>query len=510
MAILHSNYKKQITDDIIAQLTNNTAQYYAFGSHPISIISIDDNLSWQQSTFISNWSMMFGKKLANTDFCAMIDNIVWQSGTIYTAWDDTVDLNDESFYAIVTAGGGADYLVYKCIDNNNGANSTISPPTSSPQYQTILLNDGYKWRYLYSVSAVTFNKFVPASNTYFPVTSNSSIVANAGLNSTLDVIKIDDAGSGYLQYNTGNLVSIGNSTYFQIQPTAIASPDYYADCALYLYNQAGPTGSQLLTIANSIAIGSQRWVLTTSAANTSQINLASAAYIISPYVDISSDGVIKPTAYCTVNAIGNSINSIVIVDPGSYVTRAMANVIVANNFGSGAVLRPICAPAGGHGSNPMAELYGSGLAIQFKFANTESNTIPTNILYNRVGIMKDPFALNANNTKGSAFYGNTFNQLLIANVNPSTTFTPGDFIKGQTSGAGAIVAFSNSTQIFLAGDKSFANGETIVSGANSTTIDIQSIGDLYTKDMMPIYVQNITDVTRSNTQSETFKVIIDV
>ena len=46
------------------------------------------------------------------------------------------------------------------------------------------------------------------------------------------------------------------------------------------------------------------------------------------------------------------------------------------DFGSGAVIRPICPPPHGHGSNPASELFLQGYAINFKFANTETNTIP--------------------------------------------------------------------------------------------------------------------------------------
>ena len=512
MAVLLANYKKSVIDDVLAQISSNSAYYYAFAANPIPNVSgvPDDDLGDKTTTAIADWSMLFGKKLVNTDFSAVITNRTWVTNTQYIQWDDTVDLSNSNFYVVVTAGGGADYLVYKCIYNNSNGYSTITPPTSTPSYTTVTLNDGYMWRYIMSIPDATYTKFVPSSNGFIPVVPNNAVVANAGLNSGLDVISIDASGNGYLQYHTGNIASVSNSTYLQIASSASSSPDYYANCSIYIYNTTGSPAGQLLTVANSQAISSQRWVLLTSAANVAAINTASAAYIIAPPVKIDHDGNTAPQAYCTINTTFNSVNSIVIVNTGSYVSRALASIIVANNFGSGAVLRPICPPPGGHGSNPASELFVNGLAVQFKFSNSESNTIPTNVKYTKVGILKNPYALNANNTKGSAFTTNTFSQVLKANVSPSITFSNGAYITGNTSLANGIVAFANSTMVYIVGDKDFSNGEVVTSNGQSANITITTLGDIYTKDIVPIYIQNTDTLTRSATQNETFKVIINI
>ena len=153
-----------------------------------------------------------------------------------------------------------------------------------------------------------------------------------------------------------------------------------------------------------------------------------------------------------------------------------------------------------------------GIAIGFKFSNTESNTIlGTGVTYNKIGLIKNPYAMLANTAKGSRYAANTFNQLLKANVSPSYTFTKGDVVFGANSKARAIVAFSNSSQVFLAGDKNFTDGEGVyTTGSNLTYISIQSRGNIYTKDINPLYVQNINNVNRSNTQTESFKLILQV
>jgi hypothetical protein len=72
--------------------------------------------------------------------------------------------------------------------------------------------------------------------------------------------------------------------------------------------------------------------------------------------------------------------------------------------------------------------------------------------------------------------------------------------------------FSNTTQLYLTGDSNFSNGEFVKSSNNSVSaqIDIKELGDLYIKNQRPLYIENINNVNRSNTQTESFKLIIQI
>ena len=61
-------------------------------------------------------------------------------------------------------------------------------------------------------------------------------------------------------------------------------------------------------------------------------------------------------------------------------------------------------------------------------------------------------------------------------------------------------------------DKFFSNSEFILSanGLVSAEISINTKGDLYAKDIEPLYIQNIDNVTRSNTQTESYKLVIEI
>jgi len=118
--------------------------------------------------------------------------------------------------------------------------------------------------------------------------------------------------------------------------------------------------------------------------------------------------------------------------------------------------------------------------------------------------------LEANNSKGSVYTDINIDQRLVANVSPSVTFNVGEQITGDTSGARATVLFSNSTVVHLVGDQNFSNNETVSNSTSNsvTTIEISSKADVYYKDLIPLYIQNINNVNRSANQSEKYKLII--
>jgi hypothetical protein len=504
-------YKKAIIDEIISNVTANDSYYYAFASNPIPYTGDPPAIANTdyQDIFVNNWQLLFGKKLLNTNFAAVIDNNIWTSNTVYRRYDNTDNqlYTNNMFYVIAEPEyTGGSYNFYKCIDNANGSPSTSKP--TQIQYTTFETADGYKWRYLTSVSYLQYKLF--SSPDYSPVFSNGIISIYASQYSGVDVVMISNSGVGYSTYHNGTIQS-ANSTVIQIETANTSSQnDFYANSGIYIYNEEASTG-QLLDISQYIANTSGKWVYLGSEANTDNILSNSTKYKISPRVVFTSDGNTQPQAYSVVNTVSNSISEIVILDTGSEIT--WCNVHLTSTFGSGANLYAIVPPQGGHGYDTVSELNVRGLSVQFNFSNTEGGTIfASNVVYNKIGLIKNPYSLNSNNTKGSAYTVNTFSQLLKANVTSPVTFANGDYVVGNTSGALGTVVFSNTTQLYLTGDTHFSNGEYVISsnGSTSAQIDIKELGDLYIKDIRPIYIQNINNINRSNSQSESFKLIIQI
>ena len=107
-------------------------------------------------------AMIAAKKVTATDVSHVIRRINWESQTDYTAYTHTnSDIYANNFYVITD-----DFNVYKCLQNNlaNGA-STIKPTGTGTA--TIELSDGYKWKYMYTISSEEILRYTTSA--YVPV-----------------------------------------------------------------------------------------------------------------------------------------------------------------------------------------------------------------------------------------------------------------------------------------------------------------------------------------------------
>lgn len=115
--------------------------------------------------------------------------------------------------------------VFKCLYNNNGAQSTVMPDITLggqlPENPYISTSDDYKWKYMYSIPAGLKQKFFTAD--YMPVL-NENITTQNSVDGRIDIVEILDGGSGYyagLSINnyspSSNIVSItGDGTGAQL------------------------------------------------------------------------------------------------------------------------------------------------------------------------------------------------------------------------------------------------------------------------------------------------------
>lgn len=516
-------YKQALVEDLVQSIAGNTSIYYAFASNPTENLGAAPNTTVDDysAAYENGWNLLFGKKIANTDVSAIIKRYDWQANTKYLAYDDKqsfANTGNSSFYVSVppSAPGGY-YHIYKCIDNASNGYSTQVPDLR--ETYSFTLSDGYTWRYIYSISSSNYAKF--ATDDYLPVYPNNSLTAAAYNYSGVDKILVTNVGSDYRTYHDGTVLSAVNTTLIQISNTASGDNDFYTDSSIYIYTVGSPT-AQLRKINSYVANSTGKWCYVNGEINIDYIVEETTQYKISPTVTIDSDGNQMPLAYSVVNSISNTIANVVLIESGYGITRAEVTITANAAYGTGATARCIVPPPGGHGSNPASELYTVGMCITSSFVETESNTIITkvgntsvsaNLTYNKIGIIKDPYELYGVGEKGTVqFSSNTFDQIFKADLNPDlvTALDKDTIVIGQTSGAKGKVVFSNTSQIYLVGDKHFINNEEILHVDTSATanINITHRGDIYAKDFRPIYVENVNDIERADDQSETFKIII--
>ena len=155
-----------------------------------------------------NWDDMLGAKIiASTDVSYCIPRRNWTTGTTYDMYEHNIsstnasasgatNLWDSTFVVMNSA-----YAVYKCIENDGATASTTEPTsTSNSIFSTA---DGYKWKYMYSLTSAETLNFM---STDFIHASTDSTVSAAAVDGALDTILVVAGGSSY-SLSSGSTIS---------------------------------------------------------------------------------------------------------------------------------------------------------------------------------------------------------------------------------------------------------------------------------------------------------------
>jgi hypothetical protein len=135
------------------------------------------------------WDEMVSlKRIVPSDIAHVVRRIDWEKFATYVAYDNLdPDLFSKSFYVI-----NSEFNVYKCIHNNNDQQSLIEPTGIS--LDIVTLSDGYRWKYMYSISIGDRLKFL--TNKWMPVLSDNMVVSSAKPGA-IENIKILNTGFSY-------------------------------------------------------------------------------------------------------------------------------------------------------------------------------------------------------------------------------------------------------------------------------------------------------------------------
>ena len=164
--------------------------------------------------------MLAAKKVTSSDVSYVIPRRNWTTGTVYdyyrhdygnritgttttqTSNSGASTLWDSTFYVMSST-----YNVYKCLDNNSGANSTVEPTGTSTSILTT--GDGYKWKYMYSLTASEQTNFL---STDFMHVSTDSTVSSAAVDGAVNIVKIKTAGTGGTNGTHANVAIRGDGS----------------------------------------------------------------------------------------------------------------------------------------------------------------------------------------------------------------------------------------------------------------------------------------------------------
>lgn len=466
-----------------------------------------------QNTYFDVWRNIISlKRIQASDVSHVVQRIDWANNHLYTQYDD-VDSNmaSKEFYVMTN-----DYNIYKCIENARGANSVVKPTGTSTSI--ISTADGYRWKYLFTVSSADRLKFM--NDYWIPV---KTLTANNGSaqwevqqnvsNGAIHHIEVIANGSGYL-YSTGSFQSVSNSTVVKLSSSANTANGIYTGSGLFI--RSGLGAGQVRKILSYVGANN---TVTVNGAFTTLPN-TSSQYLISPLVTVFGDsGLIannKATAYVS-NTYGGQVREITMVNLGK--NYSIANVSITANAGFGATAKPIISPLYGHGADAVDELFADNIMIDLRVAGSESNTFPTNNDFRMIGLLRDPLLAN-----GSVANSPVIDQTTRINVNDVTgDFTADEVITGLSSGTKArLVYFANSNATRTAGvlkvssivtnglGEKFRAGETVQGASSTITANVVSITPPALKPYsgLVIYNENRVVVDRAPDQTEDVKIVI--
>ena len=466
MAILTINHYVNQANAFISSLKDTRHSYYVFAGRPkawsndSSPPSANSSIQDYEQNIYED--LLFGKLIQSSDVSNMIPRYDWTANTVYTQYDQSdANLYSKEFYVVTS-----NYDVYKCIYNNNGANSTIMPTLNSTT-GTFTTGDGYRWKYMYTVDPTANGKFT--SSSYVPVSTNTQVSGNT-VGGTIDAVKVLNGGNNYQAISSGFIKSVVKSNVIELPASTSSVDNFYACSSIYL--KAGPGAGQLRKIVSSNGV-----------AKTVTVS-ASEPFMVYDTVQLSNVAGTVATGY-TVNQTYYQLNYSYSVGYFS----AGANVVQSDTGATGQIVVS--------NSSVMQVVLTSSNAFSLTIPirdSSDSGTVKTGNAYiTNVGALT--YSIVTGN--GSGYTANA----TVTVTDPNSNGTGGT-ANATANSSGKISAIN----ISAAGTKYFVeptiaisspanttfNAQTAVVGANSGTpnnsISLSSAGKFQANDLITYYV----------------------
>jgi len=373
--------------NFVAGVQSSTNSYYTFIGIP--------NASDYQSDWDTNppspidsfeeysdyWdSMLAMKKINASDVSQVVRKVTWQSGITYDMYRHDISRNNPSLpsgsfdlYSANYYVMNSDYRVYICLYNNANPENNFQggPSLDEPTFTDLepraagSSGDGYIWKYLYTISpsqAIKFDStnYIPVPSDWYTSSTHAPVRGNASSSGQIKIVTIRNRGVG---------LGTANQTYTRVPI------------------KGDGTGAEATVVIN----------------NDSKIQSVSISKGGSGYsfgtLDLAAGGV--PTG----------------------TTKPVLNVIIP--------------PPGGHGADIFRELGAYNVLTYARFENdTENPDFITGNQFAAVGLVENPQAYGSSSTLTLDKASSVYAVRLTGAGYSSATFTPDTRIT-QTVGVGS-------------------------------------------------------------------------
>ena len=252
-AIVTDQFRILNASNFIDSVLNSSNSYYVFvGLSNPSTSGFGRNSTWDTNTpnpvdnidYINHnkSTILFGKKITSANIRRVIRRIDWISGTRYEMYrpdyssnnrspiTDSMRLYDTNYYVI-----NSDYRVYICIDNgsdvNNPTGNVSETEPSFTDLEPVRFNDGYVWKYLFTISPSDIIKFdsteyISLPNDWESSTDPQILAVRENGNSSLNdnqikKVYVNNVGAGYTNgIISCNIVGDGSGATASVEITS--------------------------------------------------------------------------------------------------------------------------------------------------------------------------------------------------------------------------------------------------------------------------------------------------
>lgn len=221
-AIVTNKFRFNAAEKFVEDVSENN--YYIFVGRSekwVSDAQPDDPYDNDYSAYTDAWNRAMAlKKISALDIAYVAPRYQWISGTTYAEYDDRdPNLEGKPYYVISDNNN-----VYICL--KSGGISTKNPDIAGLTTNGVIdysANDGYIWKYLYTVSTDASNRFLTSA--FIPVThvttnpvdgedtaiTNQRNVQDNAINGAIYNIKVLNGGTGYVTAPSIQIVGNGQN-----------------------------------------------------------------------------------------------------------------------------------------------------------------------------------------------------------------------------------------------------------------------------------------------------------
>lgn len=437
--IITENFKTETTHSLFDSLASDN--YYVMASTSLSATEFDQESTITNTQFDKRdfqKKVIFANRVTQDNARYMFFEKPWLRGTVYDEYDDTKDIEQLNMYVTVQEDQSEDFMVLKCLNNNNGtASDEVPGSVDAKNYRVVTTQDGYVWQYMFTVKGADAQLYRTANSLPLPLfTENGGgygdpdVVANA--KEDISRIEIESTPIGqFNQYLFGAATSQADSSSVQtiesketstsgvreitVSTTALTGRSLYVQNNAYknMYLRHNTSGKLYDVIASETIQNNLKLTVRTGDTADSftpdENGAIQCQLVIKILVSNSTLGFntsVTPKQSFTCKAYGvldqnGTLKQIAFETRGENYKTATAQVVYppllkSSVLASGqqTILRAVVSPKGGHGSDPISELAMSRLSVVTNFSGQNAET-PNANTYTIVGLVKNPLISNA-------------------------------------------------------------------------------------------------------------------